>query len=206
MPGPGKSQVAPVAYCWMHSGRGFFHVCPASPGPTALALAGFASDGSGMEHIANRPDDALQDAIETALRAALGKEAPHIGVSADHGTVTLTGEVSIHTERNVAHAVALAEWGVHSVADDISVREPWVHAATDTDIARDAQAALLKADGVPTDRIVAEVSDHVLTLSGRVRSASERLAAERAVSYLQGVKNIDNRLTVNEETRTSTAL
>jgi osmotically-inducible protein OsmY len=159
-----------------------------------------------MEHIANRPDEALQDAIETALKVAIGNAAPHIGVSADHGTVTLTGEVSTHAERNVAHAATLAEWGVHSVADDITVHEPWVPGATDTDIARAAQAALLKADGVPTDSVFAEVSEHVLTLSGHVASASERLAAERAVTYLQNVRSIDNRLTVNDRSRTPTAL
>lgn len=150
-----------------------------------------------MEHIANRTDEALQDAVESALRVALGSEAPHIGVGTDHGTVTLSGEVTTHAERNVAHAATLAEWGVHSVADDITVREPWASSATDTDIARAAQVALLKADGVPTDRVVAEVSDHILTLSGTVSSPSERLAAERAVSYLQGVRSIDNRVTLS---------
>jgi osmotically-inducible protein OsmY len=150
-----------------------------------------------MEHIANRPDEALQDAIEVALRAAIGSAAPHIGVGADHGTVTLSGEVATHAERNVAHAATLAQWGVHSVADDITVREPWAPDANDTDIARAAQAALLGADGVPTDSVVVEVSDHVLTLSGSVASPSKRLAAERAVTYLQSVRSIDNRVTVN---------
>jgi osmotically-inducible protein OsmY len=153
-----------------------------------------------MEHIANRPDEALQDAVEAALRVALGSTAPHIGVGADHGTVTLSGEVSTHAERNVAHAAALAEWGVHSVADDISVREPWRSIDNDTDIARAAQVALLKADGVPTDHVVAEVSDHVLTLTGSVASVAERMAAEQAVSYLRSVRSIDNRVTIHGST------
>jgi osmotically-inducible protein OsmY len=149
-----------------------------------------------MEHIANRSDEALQDAVELALRATLGTQAPHIGVSADHGTVTLTGDVPTHNERTTAHAIVLAQWGVHAVADDIIVQESWSHAATDTDIAKAAQAALLKAEAVPTDRVVAEVSDHILTLSGHVSSPGERLAAERAVSYVAGVRSIANLVTV----------
>jgi osmotically-inducible protein OsmY len=150
-----------------------------------------------MEHIANRPDQGLQDAVEAALRAALGNRAPHIGVAADQGTVTLTGEVLTDVERAAAHAAALAEWGVHSVADDITVRHPRSTGANDTDIARAAQAALLKADGVPTDKVIVEVTDHVVTLTGTVASDGERLAAERAVCYLQGVRSIDNRVMVN---------
>lgn len=159
-----------------------------------------------MEHIANRPDQGLQDAVEAALRASLGNSAPHIGVSADHGTVTLTGEVLTEAEHKAAHAAALAEWGVHSVADDIAVRPSRSADGNDTDIARAAQAALLKAVDVPTDRVIVEVTDRVVTLNGTVAFEGERLAAERAVCYLQGVRTIDNQVTVNDRHGSPSAL
>jgi osmotically-inducible protein OsmY len=149
-----------------------------------------------MEHIANRPDASLQRAVEEVLKTALGKEAPHVGVSADHGTITLTGEVLTEAKRTAAHAATLAQWGVHAIADDMTVRPPRLAGSSDTDIARAAQAVLLRSPEVPTDSVVVEVTDHVITLTGHAASDSERLAAERAVSYLPGVARIDNRVIV----------
>jgi len=126
-----------------------------------------------MEHIANRPDQDLQDAVETALRAVLRNRAPHIGVAADHGTVTLTGEVLTDDERVAANTATMAQWGVHSVADDITIRAPRAADGNDTDVARAAQAALLKAVDVPTDRVVVEVTDHIVSLTGTVRSEAD---------------------------------
>ncbi|HTW20479.1 MAG TPA: BON domain-containing protein [Mycobacteriales bacterium] len=150
-----------------------------------------------MEHIANPTDEALQDLVETALRDTLGHDAPHIGVAADHGTVTLTGEVGTDALRLAAHAVTLEVWGVHSVADDISVHgSNGVH-HSDTELAKAAQKALQHAPGVLTDTVVAEVRGGVVTLTGRVESAAERIAAERAVTCLPGIAEIDNRVAVD---------
>jgi osmotically-inducible protein OsmY len=159
-----------------------------------------------MEHIANRPDQGLQDAVEAALRGVLGNGAPHIGVSADHGTVTLTGEVHSDRERAAACTATMAQWGVHSLADDITIRAPRPADGNDTDVARAAQAALLNAVDVPTDRIVVEVTDHVVSLVGTVASEAERLAAQRALSYLPGVRSIDNQVMVKDDQRSPTSL
>jgi osmotically-inducible protein OsmY len=149
-----------------------------------------------MEHIANPSDDALQDSVERALRAALGADATHVGVATDHGTVTLTGQLPSNSERQLAHAATLSIEGVHSIADDIVVRDSHAPGETDTELARLAQVALQKAEGVTPDSVIAEVRDHVVTLTGTVASSSERLAAERAVTYLPGLTKIDNRVSV----------
>jgi nitroreductase len=67
---------------------------------------------------------------------------------------------------------------------------------SDAEIARLAQEWLQRAEGVPCDRVVAEVRDRVVTLSGTVGSGAERIAAERAVMYLPGVTQINNRVDV----------
>lgn len=149
-----------------------------------------------MEHIANPTDEVLQGAVEAALRSALGTEAPHLGVSADGGSVTLTGEVPTDAERWDAHAATLGVWGVHAIADDIVVRDARSACVTDTELAKAAQSALGHAEGLARDSVVAEVRNHVVTLSGRVASSSERLAAERAVIYLPGLTRINNRIHV----------
>jgi osmotically-inducible protein OsmY len=151
-----------------------------------------------MEHIANRSDESLQDAVIAALRGVLSRVAPHIGVSANRGTVTLTGEVLTEMEKQAAHTAVLGVWGIHSIANDILVRDVRSAGVTDTDIASAAQAALWRADDVPKDVILAEVSERVVTLSGTVTLERERLAAERAVSYLRGVVAISNHVAVAE--------
>jgi osmotically-inducible protein OsmY len=149
-----------------------------------------------MEHITNPTDEVLQDLVETALRGALGHDAPHIGVSADRGTITLTGEVATDAVRQSAHAAVLGVWGVHSIADDIVVHGEHLTGDTDTELAKAAQKALQHAVELPIDSVVAEVRDRVVTLTGRVASADERLAAERAVTRIHGLAQIDNRVTV----------
>lgn len=152
-----------------------------------------------MDHIANRPDDALRHAVEMELSVALKQDAPHIGVAADHGVVTLTGEVPTQAERRAAHdAVVGVVWGVRSLADDIVVRDARSVGMTDTEIAKAAQAALRHAEDVPNDVVLVEVSDHLLTLSGRVATYAERLAAARAVSYVRGVERIVNTVVVEQ--------
>jgi osmotically-inducible protein OsmY len=149
-----------------------------------------------MEPSENRTDIALQDAVEAALRSVLGGQAPHIGVAADGGSVTLTGEVPTDNERSDAHSAAIGVTGVHAIADNIAVRDARSSCGTDSEIAKAAQLALTQADGIAPNTVVAEVRNHVVTLSGQVSSNRERLAAERAIIYLPSLTRINNRITV----------
>jgi osmotically-inducible protein OsmY len=153
-----------------------------------------------MEHIADRPDAALRTAVEDALAAAIGSQAPHVGVATDHGSVTLTGELVADADRDAAHAATIAVWGVHSVANDLVLRDTPSRGTTDTDIAVAAQKALQHGEGVPTDTVIAEVTNQVITLTGTVASIGERVAAERAVMYVPGLTRINNRVTVDDGT------
>jgi osmotically-inducible protein OsmY len=152
-----------------------------------------------MEHIANRTDEELQNAVEMALKLALKGVAPHVGVAADNGTVTLSGQVRTDAERTAAHDATLEVWGIHAVANDIAVRDHRSGTPTDTDIAQAAQAALRRADDVPKDAILAEVTDQVVILTGHTATFNERFAAERVVGYVWGVVRIDNRITVGND-------
>jgi osmotically-inducible protein OsmY len=149
-----------------------------------------------MDQDKNPTDATLQDAVEAALRSVLGSQAPHIGVATDGGSVTLTGEVPTENERSDAHAAAIDVVGVHAIADNIEVRDARSSCGTDSEIAKAAQVALKQADGIPCDSVVAEVRNHVVTLSGQVSTSRERLAAERAIIYLPSLTRINNRITV----------
>jgi osmotically-inducible protein OsmY len=138
-----------------------------------------------MEHTANRCDEDLREAVEVALGAALDSQAPHLGVAADHGTVTLTGELLSEVDRDAAVTAARSVWGLHVVADDIVVSTSQSAGLSDTDIAQAASAALHCAEGVPRDGVLVEVAEHTVILGGAVSSYDEQLAAERAVSYVR---------------------
>lgn len=152
-----------------------------------------------MDHIANRTDEALQRAAQEALSAAIGAEAAHVGVAAVRGEVTLTGEVALDAEREAAHAAVAAVSGIHALADDVVVGDTKPRSMTDTNIAIAAQEALQRATGVPIDAVLAEVRDRIVTLTGKVSSPHERLAAETAVTYLPGLERVNNRVTIRAE-------
>jgi osmotically-inducible protein OsmY len=62
----------------------------------------------------------------------------HLGVSADDGAVTLTGEVASLPERSAARAAAARVWGVTTVIDAMTVHLPTAAYREDEDLERAA--------------------------------------------------------------------
>lgn len=59
--------------------------------------------------------------IGRALQRHAEREAKHIQVKVHDGTVTLTGRVGSHAERELARGVAWSAPGVHAVVDDLEI-------------------------------------------------------------------------------------
>mgnify|MGYP001557699891 CR=1 FL=1 len=142
-------------------------------------------------------DDRLRRAVEDSLASSLGVIAPHIGVAAEDGTITLCGEITGLDSRDQIVAAVLEVDGVRAVADQLRVHDPSQLIDSDTELATAAQHALSFCDGLESQRIVVEVRERVLTLVGTVTSSRQRLAAERAVLGLPGLVQIRNRITVD---------
>jgi osmotically-inducible protein OsmY len=121
--------------------------------------------------------------------------ADRIGVCISDGAVTLSGQAASYPERQAAVSAALGVHGVRSVVDEITVAQ---HDGrrTDSDLAGDARAALEHSVSVPPGSITVSVRDSVITLAGSVAWQHERTAAQRAVSSLAGVTEIDNTITL----------
>ncbi|WP_020522368.1 BON domain-containing protein [Catelliglobosispora koreensis] len=122
----------------------------------------------------------------------------HVGVSANDGVITLSGEVDSLPERLAAERAALRVSGVKAVADEIIVRLPGTVGTSDIDIAQAAVANLDSAVDVPPDSVQAKVRNQVLTLTGKVRWDYQRRAAERCVRYLRGLVAVDNQITLDQ--------
>ena len=76
------------------------------------------------------------------------------------------------------------------------VRLPGASARSDSDIARAALNALAWDVWVPDERVTVTVSDGWVKLDGTVDTQHQKLAAERVIRTLTGVKSVTNLITV----------
>ena len=148
-----------------------------------------------------RTDAELQGAITEELVWTAGLNSANIGVAADDGAVTLSGEVESYPEKMRAEHAMLRVAGVTSFADEITVRGSWP-GMNDTDIARNAGQALDLSVDVPGGEVKATVHDHAITLSGKVAWHYQREAAARAVQTVPGVSHINNTITIRPAVQT----
>lgn len=133
----------------------------------------------------------LQREVEQELRWDPAVALASVGVTAHNHEVTLSGTVHRYTERLAAVRAAKRIKGVHAIADDIVVEPAGVDGRTDNDIAQHAQQAMQWNIDVP-DTVRATVRDGHVTLDGTVDWNFQRLAAERAVRHIAGVRGISD--------------
>ncbi len=133
-----------------------------------------------------KTDSQLQKDIEAELRWDPKVNAAQIGVSVDHGAVSLLGTVDTYAEKWAAEDATKRVNGVRTVAQDLAVKLIDEHKRIDADLAVAAQHALRWNVLVPRS-ITARVDRGVVTLEGEVAWNFERHAAERAIRYLAGV-------------------
>lgn len=141
-------------------------------------------------------DEHIQQEVLLELRWDSRLQPNEIGVSVKDGVVTLTGYVDSYLKKLAAKEAALRVQGVKAVANDIQVRLPGMSERTDTDLARAAREALQWDIEVPSDRVKITVSNGWVTLEGEVDYGFQRMAAERAISRLAGVRGVTNLIVV----------
>lgn len=119
----------------------------------------------------------------------------NIIVSVKDGIVTLTGSVNTYAAKSMVENDVKSIRGVKGIAEELKVdfygqqRE-----RTDTDIARVARDALEWNVMIPDEKIQVIVEAGIITLTGEVPQNYQRESAVSAVRYLQGVKNVINRI------------
>src|SRR3979411_2611835 len=118
------------------------------------------------------------------------------------GVVTLTGNVSSYWHKVAAERAASRVAGVKAVVNELEIRLPTSSERTDEDIARAAVNSLTWSTSVPADRIKVKVSKGWITLEGTVEWQYQRVAAEKAVRNLIGVKGVVNLVDVKPQAST----
>ena len=144
-----------------------------------------------------KTDLQLKQDIEQELAWDPKVNAAQIGVSVDHGAVTLLGKVDTYAQKWAAEDATKRVGGVRTVAHDLTVKVLSEHVRSDSDIASAVQSTL-KWDVLVPKAVTAVVRDGWVTLAGQVDWNFEREAAERAVRYLAGVVSVSNSITLTK--------
>ena len=136
-----------------------------------------------------RSAETLAHDVRSALAFDPVLDGAEIGVEVEDGVVTLTGRVESLREAVAAERAVKRVHGVRSIANDLRIKARYER--TDTDIAREALHRLRNNVAIPLS-VQAVVRDGHITLDGTVSWAHQRAAAETAVRYLAGVKDVTN--------------
>ena len=143
-----------------------------------------------------KTDSQLQRDVFEELRWDPRIREAEISIAVKDGVVTLSGFVDSYAQRNAAERAVERINGVKAVAEELQVRIPGSLHRSDTDIAHHAVAALEWDVEVPDDKIRVKVDNGRITLEGEADWQYQRLAAERAVRYLTGVKGVTNQIRI----------
>jgi osmotically-inducible protein OsmY len=139
-----------------------------------------------------RLDSDIKRDVEDELRWDPNLDATDIAVTVKNGVVTLAGFTRSYSDKLEAESAAKRVAGVLGVANDVEVRLPTLDQRPDPEIARDAIAAIKSRVPVVAEQIKVLVRNGWITLEGNVEWAYQRLAAERAVRRVKGVKGVTN--------------
>jgi osmotically-inducible protein OsmY len=134
----------------------------------------------------------LKDKVLNELKWEPGVNEAEIGVIVKDGVVTLTGRVESCTEKVAAEQATQRVSGVRAVANELQITLTSREMRTDSDIASAAASALQWHSSLPRGVVRVSVDQGWITLTGRVDWHYQRLAAERAVRHLLGVRGVIN--------------
>ena len=141
-------------------------------------------------------DKQLHQAVFDALRWEPSIRESEIGIAVRDGVVTLTGTVDSYAEKYQAARTVEKVHGVRGIAQELAVKLPAAAKRTDTEIAHATVNALRWDIQVPDERITSKVENGWVALDGDVEWQYQKVAAERAVRYLTGVRGVTNLIVV----------
>ncbi len=162
----------------------------------ALRLFGTKGVANDLEvHIANgqdRTDTEIAQAAAAALKWNSTAGIDRVMVAVTNGWIRLSGTVDWHYQREAAARAVRELTGVKGIINNIAV-QPLIKAM---DVRDKIEAAFKRSAEIDARRIQVGTEDGKVTLTGHVRSWTERQEAERAAWAAPGVKQVDDRLTV----------
>lgn len=138
-------------------------------------------------------DKQIQKLVMDELDFEPSIDAAGIGVQAENGVVTLTGEVPSYAQKLAAERAAWRVRGVKAVVQNVAV-QPAGSGSSDEQIAARALDALRWNVTLPADALHVSVDHGWVTLAGSVDWQYQRRNAEEALRFLRGVTGVTNRI------------
>jgi osmotically-inducible protein OsmY len=140
----------------------------------------------------------IRDAVENELGYGPLVDDSDISVKNLNGDVALNGTVPSYPQYLEAAAAARRVAGVKKVQNHLEVVLPAEDYRDDATLTTTANNALTLNIAVP-DGVEATAKNGNLTLTGTVSYGSERTAAEQAVIYLTGVRNVKDDIDISTD-------
>ena len=140
-------------------------------------------------------DQELQSDVEQELLWEPEVHAERVGVSVTDGIVELSGHVDTYYEKWAAEHAAARVANARAVASEIEVDVPSSAMRSDVDIARAALDHLAWNACVP-DTVRLQVTAGRIQLQGTVEWQYQRQAAESAIRWLNGVRDVTNEIAI----------
>ena len=128
--------------------------------------------------------------------------AAQIGVAANAGVITLTGQVESYAAKHAAETAAGRVKGVLAVADELEVQVPFERKREDSEIAAAVLDRLAWDVSVPADSVKVVVDQGWVTLTGEVAWNYQRKAAEQDVQRLHGIVGVSNDIAIKSGVNT----
>ena len=139
-------------------------------------------------------DKMLRDAVIAQLDFVPEVDPTGIGVAVEDGVVTLSGFVDDYAQKAAAEKAVKRLFGVKGLANELLVR--MMCERTDTDIAKDAIYLLESDVHFLGGKVMVTVEDGLLTLEGTMECNFQKVAAEKAMQCISGVKAVANQIEV----------
>ncbi len=138
-------------------------------------------------------DDEIAKHAVNVLGWHSGIPANAVQIKVSDGYMTLTGKVKWHYQKVEAETALHNLEGVKGLVNLIEI-EP---AVSPTDVRQRIEKALRRDAELEANQISVSVTDHTVKLEGKVRTWSERQAAERAAWAAPGVVKVDDHIAVS---------
>ena len=140
----------------------------------------------------------IRDAVERELSYDPLVNDSDISVKNINGDVALNGTVPSYPQYLEAAAAARRVAGVKNLQNHLEVVLPTGDYRDDATLTTTANNALTLNVAVP-DSVEATASNGNVTLTGIVRYGTDRIAAEQAVAYLTGVRNVRDDIDISTD-------
>lgn len=145
-----------------------------------------------IEGLGKRTDADIAKTAASALQWTTFLTSGQVKVTVEKGWLTLSGEVDWEYQRKSAELAVRYLLGVTGVSDQITIKPRTTAGAVKSDI----EAALKRRAAADTKTISVDVAGSKVTLSGTVRSWSDRELATTAAWGMPGVYDVVDNINV----------